>query len=87
MSEPRSRDIRSKLDHPVVDADGHYIELLPVFMDYFFEYVKEVGGGDAVADLAREQGLFYDDRVLGVWASLSEAERRERWLDDTGGGS
>ncbi len=76
-----SAEIRAALDHPVVDADGHYIELLPVFMDYFFDYVDEIGGGEAVKDLARREGLFYDDRVLGVWASLSEAERRERWLN------
>lgn len=81
MSSLTSAQIRSNLDHPVVDADGHYIELLPVFMEYFFDYVKEIGGSDAVADLARREGLFYDDRVLGVWASLTESERRERWLN------
>jgi len=81
LSRLTSAEIRTRLDHPVVDADGHYIELLPVFMGYFFDYVKEIGGSDSVADLAREQGLFYDDRVLGVWASLSEAERRERWVN------
>jgi predicted TIM-barrel fold metal-dependent hydrolase len=81
LSQLTSAEIRAGLDHPVVDADGHYIELLPVFMEYFFDYVREVGGSDAVADLARTEGLFYDDRVLGVWASLSETERRERWLN------
>jgi predicted TIM-barrel fold metal-dependent hydrolase len=81
MTKLTSAQIRASLDHPVVDADGHYIELLPVFMEYFFDYVKEVGGGDAVAELARREGLFYDDRVLGMWASLSEAERRKRWLN------
>lgn len=81
MTKLSSEKIRARLDHPVVDADGHYIELLPVFMDYFFDFVKEIGGSDAVADLARREGLFYDDRVLGVWASASEAQRRERWLN------
>jgi len=81
LSRSASADIRAGLDHPVLDADGHYIELIPVFMDYFFEYVKQIGGGDAVADLARQEGLFYDERVLGTWAALSEKERRERWVN------
>lgn len=81
MSSESSAAIRAGLDHPVLDADGHYLELIPVFMDYFFDYVKEIGGSDSVADLARQEGLFYDERVLGAWASLSEAERRERWVN------
>ena len=32
--------IRSRLNHPVVDGDGHWVEALPVF----FEYLSEVGG-------------------------------------------
>jgi predicted TIM-barrel fold metal-dependent hydrolase len=81
MARSESAAIRARLDHPVLDADGHYIELIPVFMDYFYEYVKRIGGSDAVADLARREGLFYDERVLGTWASLSEEERRTRWVN------
>ncbi|MCB9723171.1 MAG: amidohydrolase family protein [Spirochaetaceae bacterium] len=81
MSRSKSAAIRSRLDHPVLDADGHYLELIPVFMDYFYEFVERTGGRQAVADLARREGLFYDERVLGTWAALSEAERRERWVN------
>ena len=37
-----ARALRARLDHPVVDGDGHILEFLPLFFDYF----KQVGGGD-----------------------------------------
>ena len=39
----RSRHIRSRLNHPVIDADGHVLEVMPVFLDY----LAEVGGSEA----------------------------------------
>src|SRR3569833_2992505 len=36
----RSAEIHGRLDHPVVDADAHWLESVPVF----YEYVKSVGG-------------------------------------------
>ena len=38
-------DIRAKLDHPVVDADGHMIETTFAVLDF----VKQVGGADIAA--------------------------------------
>ena len=35
-------DIRAKLNHPVVDADGHMIETTFAVLDF----VKQVGGAD-----------------------------------------
>ncbi|MDH3603327.1 MAG: amidohydrolase family protein [Candidatus Tectomicrobia bacterium] len=42
--ESRSAEIRSKLTHPIIDSDGHMIEILPVLLDF----VKQVGGADMV---------------------------------------
>lgn len=44
MSEAstRSARIRARLDHPIVDGDGHLTEFYPGFL----EYVEKVGGGD-----------------------------------------
>ncbi len=36
-------EVRSRLDFPIIDADGHIIELTPVLL----EYIRQVGGGDA----------------------------------------
>ena len=40
----RSQAIRAGLDHPVIDGDGHVIELIPVFADY----LREHGHSDVV---------------------------------------
>ena len=37
----RVAKVRAQLDHPVVDADGHWVELFPVY----FDYIAEVGAG------------------------------------------
>ena len=44
-------EIRAKLDHPVIDGDGHWIEPIPVYLDW----LREVGGATAV------------DRQRAVW--------------------
>lgn len=36
-SSATSREIRSRLDHPVIDADGHIIEFLPAVRDFLVE--------------------------------------------------
>ena len=37
MAETKSAKVRSKLKHPIIDADGHWLEVQPVFMDYLAE--------------------------------------------------
>ena len=32
-----SRAVRARLDHPVIDADGHIIEFLPAVRDFLVE--------------------------------------------------
>ena len=45
----KSEEIRSRLDHPIIDADGHTLELTPVV----FDYVQEIGGSRIRADLEK----------------------------------
>jgi predicted TIM-barrel fold metal-dependent hydrolase len=45
MNGMSSRDIRSQLDHPVVDGDGHVIEVTPVLLEYL-----DAAGGAGVVD-------------------------------------
>ena len=33
-------DIRAQLGHPVIDCDGHWLEPIPVFL----EYLRDLGG-------------------------------------------
>ena len=40
-----SERIRARLDHPVIDADGHTIEFMPAVR----EYLKDTAGGESVS--------------------------------------
>ena len=42
--------LRAKLDHPVIDGDGHLIEAAPLFNDY----LRQVGGAELVERYHRE---------------------------------
>jgi predicted TIM-barrel fold metal-dependent hydrolase len=60
--------IRSVLGHPVIDADGHTVEVTPVLLDY----LKDLGGTDALGRLQA-----YNERWDWVRGSLEI--RRDRW--------
>src|SRR5919108_1836675 len=62
--------VRSGLTHPVIDADGHWIEYGPVFA----EKVRKAAG-DKAAD-----GLLRHMRRIPEALSLSIAERRRRGI-------
>ncbi len=61
----RSARIREQLGHPVIDGDGHIVELLPVFLDY----VRDHGAGallTGIFDRRRAiEDLSMDDRRQG----------------------
>jgi predicted TIM-barrel fold metal-dependent hydrolase len=82
MSGPLSSEqIRAKLGHPVVDADGHLLEVQPVFEEWFFEFAKELGGSQAARELARRDGLLYDQRVQGRFDALTPEQRWARGVN------
>lgn len=60
----RSARLRAELNHPVIDGDGHVVELMPVFLDH----VRECGHGDLL------RGVFGQRRRV---EDLTMAERRE----------
>ena len=50
MSQHESgAEIRAGLDHPIIDADGHWIEYTPVFA----EQIRKAAGARAEAGFAR----------------------------------
>ncbi len=65
-----SADIRAQLSHPVIDADGHWLEPVPIFLDFL-----ETEGGSAMADRFRENKKRED-----AWYGLSTEERLARRL-------
>mgnify|MGYP001188325490 CR=1 FL=1 len=81
MSEDygNASELREEIGHPVVDADGHWIETAPVMKGFFLDFVKDLGGGDLAARFEAAGGLDYDDTVLRPWSALDESERRNTW--------
>ena len=54
-------EIRAELGHPVIDGDGHWLEPIPVFL----EYLRDVGGAQAV------------DEVRALWRRNDEWYRSD----------
>ncbi len=73
---PAVRRIRERLGHPVIDSDGHLVELRPVAM----EYIVRSGGADMATRFAEEQRSTFLSRD---WYGLSQAERVARWARRT----
>jgi predicted TIM-barrel fold metal-dependent hydrolase len=61
------RAIRSGLDFPVIDSDGHWLEYGPIVVDY----LKKVGGNAAV------EGFLSRDRNVAATILMSPEQRRE----------
>lgn len=67
-TQSRSADIRSRLDHPVIDSDGHMVEVFPVM----FDYLKQVGGPDMSE---QTWASFRRQNSIG-WYDMSVEQRR-----------
>src|SRR5256885_2985913 len=69
-SDWQPEKVRSKLTHPVIDADGHWIEYTPVFA----EKMRKAAGDKAA------EGFIKSQRRIPDALSLSIAERRQRGI-------
>ncbi|MBM3504143.1 MAG: amidohydrolase [Alphaproteobacteria bacterium] len=67
----RSDAVRAKLEHPVIDGDGHMIEVEPVVV----EYMKQVGGPSLVEDYVK-----WCDARWARWYNATPEERRRRHM-------
>src|SRR5258708_25694096 len=65
---PKSAEVRSKLKHPVVEEDGHWLEVNPVF----WRYIDQVAGPGMVERYKKVYGSGY------AWHSLSPEERQRQ---------
>lgn len=73
-------EVRRRVGHPIVDGDGHFLELMPLVNDEITSYLEE-SGGPALAERFRTQvrgafdtAVFDADRqspaVLERWSSM-----------------
>lgn len=65
----RSAQIRARVNHPIIDSDGHVVEFEPALLDY----IREVGGAGILERYKRASDTAFYFR----WNHLSPAERRE----------
>jgi len=63
--------VRKRLNHPIIDSDGHTFEIGALFNDF----LKSVAGPNAVEGL---KTAFFDTFADPRWSSFSIEERRER---------
>jgi len=72
MQGPRdtsSSKVREKLNHPVIDTDGHMLEFLPALLDY----VKQVAGASIAQRV--EEAMYQSGR--GRWHDRTPEDRRK----------
>jgi predicted TIM-barrel fold metal-dependent hydrolase len=46
MSSTSAAAIRARVGHPIIDADGHFVELAPILHDEIMATLEEIGGRD-----------------------------------------
>ena len=68
----RSSELRARLNHPVIDTDGHMVELFPVI----FDYLKQVGG----PEMSEKTFASFRRRDNLNWYNLDRAQRRHHNL-------
>ena len=74
MPTSKSAAIRAKLDHPVIDSDGHMIEFEPGFLDY----LKREGGASMVKRFLSPERNSGGWGRLFRWYGLSPEERLDQ---------
>ncbi|MCL0101882.1 amidohydrolase family protein [Dehalococcoidia bacterium] len=79
VTASKSAQRRAKLKHPVIDIDGHFSEMMPIFKDYYLDYVKKVGGTDMLKRFEAAGDLTHSGRVVAKWYSQTPEERRDNW--------
>ncbi|MYA31040.1 MAG: amidohydrolase family protein [Gammaproteobacteria bacterium] len=67
-----SRELRKRLDHPVIDTDGHMVELFPVI----FDYIKQVGG----PEMSEKMFTSLRRQNNRSWYEMDHAQRRHHNL-------
>ena len=60
----KPREIRAGLSHPIIDADGHFVEVAPLLNEEMLTYLEEMGGPEVRDRYALDTGLTDTSTVL-----------------------
>jgi predicted TIM-barrel fold metal-dependent hydrolase len=71
-TDSKSAKVRAQLTHPVIDGDGHWLEPIPIFLDY----LKDVAGGSTAGAVEK----FMKKAGDTTWYDITPTERLERRL-------
>ncbi|MDW3215575.1 MAG: amidohydrolase family protein [Ilumatobacteraceae bacterium] len=77
MSSTSAAEIRRRLGHPIIDADGHFVEIGPILHDQIVTYVEEHGGTE-LRDLYLAGAAAPIDTAVNL-ADRQDPSIRERW--------
>ncbi len=69
-ANPHVDKVRARIDHPVIDSDGHFFEFYPVLS----EYLEKEGGPSLVKDFF---ACASDTETISNWYELSAEQRRD----------
>ena len=72
---PTTDQIRARLDHPVIDSDGHLLEFVPAVRDH----LREVAGAEMADQLATSLDLTVRARGLSLSEQQAVGIARSAW--------
>ena len=74
-------EVRRRVGHPVVDGDGHFLELMPLVNDEIMSYLEEAGGtaiqggeGSAVRTLLGTVVISVIEGLLLLWGFSTQMQ-------------
>ena len=70
--DSKSAKVRTQLTHPVIDGDGHWLEPIPIFLDY----LRQVAGPRMTGAVEK----FMKKASDTTWYDISPADRLDRRL-------
>ena len=70
--DSKSAKVRAQLTHPVIDGDGHWLEPIPIFLDY----LRSVAGPGLTGAVEK----FMKKATDTTWYDIAPADRLERRL-------
>ena len=74
----KAAEVRGQVSHPIIDADGHLVELGPVLDDELLSYLEEAGG-----PRLRDRYLAGTAKPFDTSTALADRDHpavREKWL-------
>ncbi len=69
----KAAEIRAGLSHPIIDADGHFVEVAPLINEEMLAYLEEMGGPEVRDRYIADTGLTDTSTVLAGHAGATGA--------------